>query len=157
MPRWSPYTLESLMANTVRVGSCLEWQGARDGEGYGRTQQRGKVWMANRLSWVLSHGPIPAGLEVCHRCDNPPCVNPEHLFLGTHQDNMRDAIAKGRFKIAGLPGVTNLSAKLNDEQVREIRALAEQGVSQRTLARRFGVTQSTVWRIVRRHKWTHVA
>jgi hypothetical protein len=74
------------------VTPCIEWGGKRDRDGYGRRGAR----LAHRLTWEEVNGPIPHGLCICHRCDNPPCVNPDHLFLGTHADNRRDSVAKGR-------------------------------------------------------------
>lgn len=81
---------------------CWVWTGGRNSREYGVVWPRGSTNIgAHRLSWELANAvPIPAGLFICHRCDNPPCVNPAHLFLGTHQDNMRDAIAKGRMRYA---------------------------------------------------------
>lgn len=76
--------------------ACWEWTGHANRSGYGRVTRRGRDLFAHRYSWELANGPIPDGLIVCHRCDNPPCVRPEHLFLGTHSDNMRDAQRKGR-------------------------------------------------------------
>lgn len=78
------------------VGDCLVYPPTKR-DGYGRIRVDGKSWLAHRFSWVLANGPIPEGMYVCHRCDNPPCINPEHLFLGTQTDNMRDMAAKGRW------------------------------------------------------------
>lgn len=77
---------------------CLVWQGSLSKNGYGLCRYQGKLSMTHRLAWVLANGPVPTRLLVLHRCDNKPCCNPEHLFLGTHADNMRDAQMKGRIK-----------------------------------------------------------
>lgn len=78
------------------MSECIEWQGSRNRNGYGSVRAEGRTWLAHRWAWVQVHGPIPEGLVVRHRCDNPPCVNVEHLEIGTHADNMRDAVERGR-------------------------------------------------------------
>lgn len=78
------------------ITECVEWTGAKNGDGYGSVRYRGRVMRAHRVAWERAYGPIPAGLQVLHRCDNPPCVNLNHLWLGTNTDNIHDAIAKGR-------------------------------------------------------------
>lgn len=99
--------------------------------------------MAHRLAWIIAFGPIPNGMMVCHKCDNPPCCNPAHLFLGTAKDNMQDAVAKGRHsgRFPHWAVVRSRVRKLTDEQVREIKTSSESGV---TFARRFGVTEACV-------------
>lgn len=77
-------------------GDCIEWTGLRIRRGYGQTSLHNRRIMAHRLAWIIANGPIPDGLCVCHRCDNPPCCNVEHLFLGTVKDNTQDMVAKGR-------------------------------------------------------------
>lgn len=78
-------------------GECWSWVGERTDRGYGRLTVAGKALRAHRVSWSLVHGPIPEGMDVCHACDNPRCVNPAHLWIGTRRENVQDAIAKGRF------------------------------------------------------------
>jgi HNH endonuclease len=78
------------------VGPCLIWGGYKNPKGYGRRRYRGRFWMAHRVAWVEAHGEIPEGMYVLHHCDNPPCINIEHLFLGTLADNNHDRDRKGR-------------------------------------------------------------
>lgn len=88
---------------SVAVGepySCWEWQCARQLNGYGHLSFHGETTSAHRVAYELAHGPIPDGLIICHRCDNPPCCNPAHLFIGTHKDNTQDAVTKGRMGVA---------------------------------------------------------
>jgi hypothetical protein len=136
---------------------CWEWARARDTHGYGVVPYGRRKWKAHRIAWMLEHGPIPDGAEVCHRCDNPACVRVTHLFLGTHAENMADARRKGRVSVAGLHrvGSTHSQAKLTEAQVIEIRRRAETEY-QRVIARDFGITQAMVSLIVRRENWTHI-
>lgn len=144
--------------HVLQVGECWEWTARRIWKGYGRVRIEGKDVATHRYAWSLLHGPIPDGMWVLHTCDNPPCVNPEHLFLGTALDNVRDMISKGRkVKSGGKSfGSRNAAAKLTEDQVRQIRSLAEQGAKHSMLARRFGVAQGTIRRVVRRELWSRV-
>ncbi len=131
-------------------GACWPWLGTRTHD-YGQVWWQGTPRRASRVAHDLAIGPIPAGMFVCHKCDNPPCVNPSHLFLGTNRDNLRDAAAKGR---TWRPrGVLHPSAKLDLEAVRAIRRLAAAHTSQAALGRMFGVTPSTIWAIVAAVTW----
>lgn len=156
--------------------SCWPWMGYRVPRGYGYfTPGAGakKDW-AYRWAWRLTHGDIPAGLEVCHKCDNPPCCNPAHLFLGTHAENMEDMAKKGRWKPRAVPtgdahhmrrcpelvkrGEENQTAKLTEEQVKEIRQLFGTGEWTKTaLAEKFGVTRTNIYIIVTGRGWKQVA
>jgi hypothetical protein len=110
---------------------------------------------AHRVSWEIHNGPIPVGLNVCHHCDNPICVRPDHLFLGTQLDNIRDAINKGRMCYVGCPGEKNNHAKLTVEQVIEIRRRAKTEPQNR-LAKEFRVGAAQISNIVRMSSWKHV-
>lgn len=142
-----------LMARCVPVSEsgCWLWLNNWNHAGYGLGKVGGRCFRAHRLSWELHRGPIPAGLHVCHRCDTPACVNPEHLFLGTHDDNMRDRDEKGRN--VNHCGTLHGNAKLSDDDVRAIRL---DGRNQRDIARAYGVSQSQIWCIKRRRTWRHV-
>lgn len=125
--------------------------------GYGQILVDGHNTPAPRAAWIVANGPIPDGLLVCHRCDNPPCCNPRHLFLGTHADNTADMVEKGRGKRPpALRGVAHPGARLRDEQVKSIRLRLAEGVSQRQIARQYGVSQSQVSHIATGKHWTDV-
>ena len=146
---------------------CWPWTGGLTVNGYGKAQagwlSGGPTVGAHRVAYALTYGDIPAGLFVCHRCDNRRCCNPAHLFLGTPADNSADMARKGR-AVSGpklhpelaIRGEHIGTAVLSEAQVREIRARNARGESQRKLAREFGVAKSTVGRVVRREYWKHV-
>jgi hypothetical protein len=142
---------------------CWTFQGYRNLKGYGtlgvgsRSDGTRRKALAHRIAYELFVGPIPEGLFVCHTCDNPPCVNPAHLFLGTNADNMADASAKGRMANNGAPsGERNPSSKLNAAIAREVRRKHAGGCSQAALAREFGVSDFAIFGIVHRKTWVHV-
>ena len=147
-------------------GGCWPWRGASI-RGYGRFNSRGlgRQGYSHRWAYEFTHGPIPDGLHVLHRCDNPPCCNPAHLFLGTHLDNVADMIAKGRGAAGDthgsrthpervLRGEGHRLAKLTAAQVAEIRATPRRRGVQRQFARRFGVSEATISMIVNEKTWS---
>lgn len=134
---------------------CWLWTAYCNQKGYGRVGAEGrKVKSAHRVAWELMYGPILNGLHVLHRCDNPSCVRPDHLFLGTNKDNAGDREAKGR---GNQPrGLQNGNAKLTDAFVKEI--LANKGtMTQARIAGVFGVTRSTISKVLLGKSWRHVA
>lgn len=144
---WSERFKRNFLRRVVpRLDGCQVWVGPRQRNGYGLVWCRDRQRLAHRVAFEAKHGAIPDGLCVLHRCDNPPCVNPDHLFLGTKLDNARDAMRKGRT----LRGQDNGNAKLSASAVRQIRAVyAAGGGSQRALAAKFCVSQSQIGKIVR--------
>lgn len=133
---------------------CWEWLAAKHDYGYGVIGAGGRgtgILRAHRVSWVLHYGPIPEGMIVLHKCDNPECTNPDHLTLGTHADNVADKISKGRGSSArnGNHGFT----KLTLEQVNQIPVLKNQGYSERQIANLFGVRRQTINDIVNQKTW----
>ncbi len=153
----------------VSRGGCWIWIGKKNANGYGTLATK-KATLAHRLSWELHVGPIPNGMSVLHHCDTPACVRPEHLFLGTRADNVRDMDAKGRrgFAIGVLNGRTTTPqttargshhgmAALTEDDVRAIRReYAGRRGQQSELGRRFGVAHCTIASIVKGKTWTHV-
>lgn len=121
---------------------CWEWNGSADKHGYGdaggHPNHPSAGERAHRIAWAMQNGPIPKGMSICHHCDNPRCVRPDHLFLGTRADNVVDAARKGRMK-----------HKLTRQHVAEIRALIARGIPQVTVATMYDVTSTTVSRIAR--------
>ena len=134
---------------TVMASGCIEWNLFRDKDGYGQIKVRKKTRLAHRISYELSVGPIPPGLQVLHRCDNPPCVNPAHLFVGTHMDNVNDCLGKGRW----VNGPKNGMSKLTDEQVLKIRADTRTGVA---IAAEYKIAKTLVSQIRLRRIWKHL-
>jgi hypothetical protein len=135
---------------------CTEWPWGRTGAGYGLTRgRRGqRRYLAHRVVWTYVRGAIPFGMQVCHRCDNPPCINVDHLFLGTNGDNQRDKVEKGRQKGGGPPGLRHHAAKVTPSAASEMRLRFAAGESQVVLARVFGVSRATVHNVVRGRHWT---
>ena len=141
---------QAIQSRIEKVASgCWEWTGRRDADGYGIAWVGGKKSVASRLAYETYVAPIPVGMAVCHKCDNPPCVNPDHLFVGTTADNIHDSVRKGRFS----RGEKIYTAKLTEADVRDIRNspgnLAE-------LASKYGVHQNTIRRVINGRAWRHV-
>jgi hypothetical protein len=151
-------TQSRFWAKVDKSGGCWLWTACRDGNGYGwfgiGSKKCGGFRMVrtHRFAWELTNGPIPDSMCVCHRCDIRHCVNPAHLFLGTDADNVHDRDTKGR----GAFGEKQGSAKLTEQDVLEIRALAASGQKNVALATRFGVGRRTINNIVLRQRWRHV-
>lgn len=142
-------SIELLLKKTFRQGDCLVWMFAKNAYGYGKVANGKGGWvLAHRAVWGALNGTIPEGVEVCHKCDNRACINPDHLFLGTHQENMSDMKQKGRAK--GLVGVDNHKCKITPSIAAEIIRSSK---PRHELANRFGVTVCMIGRIQRRVAW----
>jgi hypothetical protein len=137
----------------LRLTKCVEWSGARSGDGYGAVYIDGKQRAAHRVAWEKAKGVIPDGMWILHRCDNPLCVNPDHLFLGTAKDNTQDCIRKGRRNTPR--GSQHSRAKLTEDDVRTMVALSVEK-RQSQIARDFGVSDALVSLILRGKAWKHV-
>lgn len=156
------------------LGRCWVWTKSRFVTGYGQMRLKYTKFGTHRLSWFIHNGPIQDGLFVCHKCDNPLCARPDHLFLGTNSENMLDASRKGRAHTGGVSGARNGrftmpeatargersgKAKLTDRQVLEIRkrllASKRYGLV-KALASEYGVSRGTIMAIENRTSWTHI-
>jgi hypothetical protein len=160
MPAKNTMTLaERHAALTARGPHCWLWQGRVNERGYGlidkggHSRHGGRPLLAHRVAYELAHGSIPDGLFVCHSCDTPRCVNPDHLWLGTNADNAADMARKNRSN----QGERCPSAKLTAERVTEIRRRwAEGGVQQKALAAEYGVSRGVVSEILSGKSWRHL-
>jgi hypothetical protein len=159
---WPPEpSLGSRFSEKTLLGDadeCWEWTAFRNPSGYGmiRNGRRGMA-LAHRVAWALAHGPVPEGRHVLHHCDNPGCVNPAHLYIGTNADNVRDKVARGRSSFPQLRkrGELHPLAKLTAEDVAEIRAAPRTRGTGLALSRRFGVSPPTISRIRNGGLWRH--
>lgn len=169
----SPKDIQRFWSRVDKSGgpdACWPWTRGCFSFGYGQIRIQSKARVAHRLAWELTHGPIPNSLFVLHHCDNPPCCNPgpKHLFLGTQKDNIRDAASKGRMASGDRHGKRlhpelcprgeqHGNAKLTVAQILQIRALSALGTEQIPLGKKSGVAQVTIWNILHRRTWKHVA
>lgn len=151
------------------LGRCWIWTAGKFTDGYGTISINGKSLMAHRVSYAIHHGHIPSDFLICHACDNPPCVNPSHLWPGTNKDNGADCTAKGR-RAKGdrngmrkhpnrvMRGEDHGKSKLTTLEIEAIRARYSEGkISQKRLAAEFGICKATVYYIVHRKVWAHIA
>ena len=134
------------------VGPCWEWTAGLTTDGYGQCWFENRNRRAHIVAWLLTVGPVPDGLEVCHRCDNPKCVRPSHLFLGTHLQNGQDAATKMRMAW----GEHHHAAKLTEDHVRAIRKINFAQYTSNEVAARYGVTRQTVNKIRFNLTWRHL-
>ena len=154
----TPEQIARFWAHVDKSGNCWLWTASTKSDGYGAYHLAGVRGYAHRLAWELTHGPIPAGLYVCHHCDTPPCVNPAHLFLGTAKDNTADMLRKGRgpgrapkVRVNRPPAKIGRPSKLTSEDIYVIRTCCALGhhTVKRLLAQEYGVSRHTIDRIAR--------
>lgn len=138
----------------IKDNGCWEWKKINASHKYGTFTINKVIILAHRFSYFFYKGNIPEGMEICHKCDNRRCVNPNHLFLGTHYDNMHDAIKKN--KITHEKGETHARAKLTEKEVYEIKGLLKNGMMQRRIAEKYGVHEETIRCIKIGRNWRHL-
>lgn len=148
--------LERFESKITKTKSCWEWNAAKYNNGYGAFYYNGRNRLAHRIAYKIYIGEIPKGMFVCHHCDNRWCVNPSHLFLGTHTENMIDCKSKGRNVYPILLGEKNARAKLTEAQVIEIMSRLNEGETQVDLGKEFGIAQASISLIVRGINWKHL-
>ena len=159
----APLTEAQFWALGVRTeDGCLDWPRARNNRGYGQIRRGDRCLLTHRVAWEYANGPIPDGLAILHRCDRPACYEPTHLFVGSLRDNTQDMVRKGRQWLQKAPeralrGEAHWNAVLDDEKVRDIRRRRENGETLKAIADVYGIHLSSVWLIVKRKYWKHVA
>lgn len=148
--------VEKILVNYEVVKDCWEWKGKKDKDGYGRLRVGGRITIrTNRAAWIVANGEIPNGKMICHKCDNPCCINPDHLYVGTAKDNATDRRNRGRSN--NERGSLRWNSKLTEEQVRQISIDYVPGKdSQTEVAKKYGVSQATISHILRGANWKHV-
>ena len=152
-------TPEQRFWNIVKKGGpdeCWLWQGAKAGSGYGVLNIHKRNVYAHRISYMLHYGAIPEGRQVCHKCDNPACCNPDHLFTGTQYDNVHDQLAKGRRMSGDRKGERAGCVKLTNSEVLTIRELAQRGIALNEIAKLYPISKDHIYNIIRRRCWTHL-
>lgn len=136
---------------------CWNWVAYHNSDGYGKLSINGKSEFAHRISWVLHFGDIPHGLCVCHHCDNPRCVNPDHLFLASHTENMKDMKIKGRTSLCKNFGEKNGNSKLTSENVESIRRLASSSENHyglmKSICETYNISKATLYRVISYKTW----
>ncbi len=143
--------IETFMSRVEKTNTCWLWTAGKNGDGYGNWSLNGRNINAHRASYILFVGEIPNGLHVCHNCDNPSCVNPDHLWLGTYKDNAQDRARKGRNN--SRKGESHGNSKLTEDDVREIRQLYRNGTKQVEISRRFSISSGHVSSIISNKLW----
>lgn len=143
---------------TISEHGCWAWGGNRVKSGYGRVDFGGRKYILHRIIYKLCVGELATRVQACHKCDNPICCNPSHLFAGTASDNQRDSVAKGRNRTPRLNGSAHPGAKITEDDVREIRRRAAEGPlgTKKALAEEYGVSQACISEIVNGKKWGHI-
>lgn len=144
--------VERFIQKVTKTDGCWLWNANKDEHGYGLVWIQNRRYFAHRVSYQIHTAVEPGDLHVLHRCDNPSCVNPDHLFLGTQRDNVLDCAAKGRTS----RGEKRYSAKLTDETARRVIELRKSGVLIEAVAKMFGVSPATVSKVANRKIWKHV-
>lgn len=139
------------------LNGCLDWIGAKGGNGYGRIRIKSKLYLPHRIIFEAFYGKNPGNFMVCHKCDNRFCVNPNHLFLGTRSDNMRDCYEKGRLpkNLKNSRGEGVGTSKLKNSDILKIKSFLEKGLSQSHIAKIFFVHRSQINRIAKGKAWKH--
>ena len=152
---WSE-VIETILSRIVvePESNCWVWQGAKRNGGYGNIKHRGKSIATHRTIWEYYNGPIPDGIHVLHKCDNPPCCNPDHLFLGTHTDNVRDMDNKGRRRTVCTYGEQHYKTSLT---LKEAMAIKKDSRFQRLIAKDYRISESTVSHIKNGYTWKQLS
>ncbi len=154
--------VERFWEKVKKQDGCWEWQSGARGGGYGGFKIDGRAWLAHRVSWIINYGNIPEGLNILHKCNNKNCVNPNHLYVGTQKENVRDAIDAGtHYRIPDehrrpVRGLEHKNAKLDHLKVREIRRLRKEGLGCRELGRFYDVDHSIISEVCNNKIWKHV-